>query len=150
VICRNSSLPKVGLEPTPTCVDRILSPARLPFRHFGCSNLIGLTGRIRDHSLGDKRARCVWRMISDAPNPISRNCPYHKIRLLPRRLRFGQRDRNQPPPAPFAGSEPANLDSCLLARLSIKVSTPSVPGRGNNSISSLSPLKENRCLALSR
>jgi hypothetical protein len=28
-------MPKVGLEPTPTCVDRILSPARLPFRHFG-------------------------------------------------------------------------------------------------------------------
>ena len=25
----------MGLEPTPTCVDRILSPARLPFRHFG-------------------------------------------------------------------------------------------------------------------
>ena len=28
-------LPKVGLEPTPPCGDRILSPARLPFRHFG-------------------------------------------------------------------------------------------------------------------
>jgi hypothetical protein len=25
----------VGLEPTPSCLDRILSPARLPFRHFG-------------------------------------------------------------------------------------------------------------------
>src|SRR5262245_39676272 len=33
------SVPKVGLEPTPTCVDRILSPARLPFRHFGYSRL---------------------------------------------------------------------------------------------------------------
>src|SRR5881409_3605964 len=32
---RKSLVPKVGLEPTPTCVDRILSPARLPFRHFG-------------------------------------------------------------------------------------------------------------------
>src|SRR5262249_4639891 len=31
-----SSVPKVGLEPTPPCGDRILSPARLPFRHFGC------------------------------------------------------------------------------------------------------------------
>jgi hypothetical protein len=30
-----TALPKVGLEPTPTCVDRILNPARLPFRHFG-------------------------------------------------------------------------------------------------------------------
>src|SRR3954447_21650200 len=29
------SVPKVGLEPTPSCEDRILSPARLPFRHFG-------------------------------------------------------------------------------------------------------------------
>jgi hypothetical protein len=28
-------VPKVGLEPTPPCGDRILSPARLPFRHFG-------------------------------------------------------------------------------------------------------------------
>ena len=28
-------MPKVGLEPTPSCLDRILSPARLPFRHFG-------------------------------------------------------------------------------------------------------------------
>ena len=28
-------MPKVGLEPTLTCVNRILSPARLPFRHFG-------------------------------------------------------------------------------------------------------------------
>ena len=25
----------MGLEPTPSCEDRILSPARLPFRHFG-------------------------------------------------------------------------------------------------------------------
>ena len=30
-------VPKVGLEPTPPCGDRILSPARLPFRHFGKS-----------------------------------------------------------------------------------------------------------------
>jgi Bacterial regulatory protein, Fis family len=30
-----SIVPKVGLEPTPPCGDRILSPARLPFRHFG-------------------------------------------------------------------------------------------------------------------
>jgi len=30
-----SRVPKVGLEPTPPCGDRILSPARLPFRHFG-------------------------------------------------------------------------------------------------------------------
>jgi hypothetical protein len=29
------AIPKVGLEPTPPCGDRILSPARLPFRHFG-------------------------------------------------------------------------------------------------------------------
>jgi hypothetical protein len=40
-------LPKVGLEPTPTCVDRILSPARLPFRHFGGSAARGLAGRGR-------------------------------------------------------------------------------------------------------
>jgi hypothetical protein len=32
-------LPKVGLEPTPSCLDRILSPARLPFRHFGLAHL---------------------------------------------------------------------------------------------------------------
>jgi hypothetical protein len=38
LIRRNSLLPKVGLEPTPTCVDRILSPARLPFRHFGVTS----------------------------------------------------------------------------------------------------------------
>ena len=30
-----SPMPKAGLEPTPPCGDRILSPARLPFRHFG-------------------------------------------------------------------------------------------------------------------
>ena len=28
-------IPEVGVEPTPSCEDRILSPARLPFRHFG-------------------------------------------------------------------------------------------------------------------
>ena len=28
-------MPKVGLEPTRTHVHWILSPARLPFRHFG-------------------------------------------------------------------------------------------------------------------
>src|SRR5262249_12346405 len=28
-------IPKVGLEPTHPCGYRILSPARLPFRHFG-------------------------------------------------------------------------------------------------------------------
>ena len=33
-------VPKVGLEPTPSCEDRILSPARLPFRHFGSHILI--------------------------------------------------------------------------------------------------------------
>jgi hypothetical protein len=32
---RKFLVPKVGLEPTPSCLDRILSPARLPFRHFG-------------------------------------------------------------------------------------------------------------------
>jgi hypothetical protein len=30
-----SVVPKVGLEPTLPCGNRILSPARLPFRHFG-------------------------------------------------------------------------------------------------------------------
>ena len=38
-ICRKSILPKVGLEPTPSCEDRILSPVRLPFpwywKHVG-------------------------------------------------------------------------------------------------------------------
>jgi len=29
------SVPKVGLEPTPSCEDRILSPARLPEYHAG-------------------------------------------------------------------------------------------------------------------
>jgi hypothetical protein len=29
-ICRKYVVPKVGLEPTPSCEDRILSPARLP------------------------------------------------------------------------------------------------------------------------
>jgi hypothetical protein len=37
-------MPKVGLEPTPPCEDRILNPARLPFRHFGA-----IPNR-RDHS----------------------------------------------------------------------------------------------------
>ena len=30
-----SKVPKVGVEPTRPCGHRILSPARLPFRHFG-------------------------------------------------------------------------------------------------------------------
>src|SRR5436309_641353 len=34
---RKSLLPKVGLEPTLPCGNRILSPARLPFRHFGAT-----------------------------------------------------------------------------------------------------------------
>jgi hypothetical protein len=33
-------VPKVGLEPTPSCEDRILSPARLPFRHFGSHAMV--------------------------------------------------------------------------------------------------------------
>ncbi len=37
----DSPIPKVGLEPTPSCEDRILSPARLPFRHFGSDILPG-------------------------------------------------------------------------------------------------------------
>ena len=28
-------MPEEGLEPTATCVERILSPSRLPFRHSG-------------------------------------------------------------------------------------------------------------------
>jgi hypothetical protein len=40
-------MPKVGLEPTPTCVDRILSPARLPFRHFGALRLAACAWRLR-------------------------------------------------------------------------------------------------------
>ncbi len=43
-------VPKVGLEPTPPCGDRILSPARLPFRHFGarsrsCSTRVATANR---------------------------------------------------------------------------------------------------------
>ncbi len=34
-IRRKSLVPKVGLEPTRVLPHRILSPARLPFRHFG-------------------------------------------------------------------------------------------------------------------
>src|SRR5260370_6310814 len=30
-------MPKEGLEPSPASVDRILNPARLPFRHFGAA-----------------------------------------------------------------------------------------------------------------
>ena len=30
-ICRKYIVPKVGLEPTPSCEDRILSPVRLPY-----------------------------------------------------------------------------------------------------------------------
>jgi hypothetical protein len=41
-ICRKSLMPKEGLEPSPTCVDRILNPARLPFRHFGAARGIFL------------------------------------------------------------------------------------------------------------
>src|SRR3954463_1845186 len=43
------SVPKVGLEPTPSCEDRILSPARLPFRHFG-----GPLNTITEPPPGDK------------------------------------------------------------------------------------------------
>ena len=37
-------MPEVGVEPTPRCRDRILSPARLPFRHSGSGpgNIAGL------------------------------------------------------------------------------------------------------------
>ncbi len=55
---RKSLLPKVGLEPTPTCVDRILSPARLPFRHFGASP---------QFTVADKRVKRVsseWCVVS--------------------------------------------------------------------------------------
>src|SRR5262245_59634274 len=31
----HKEVPKVGLEPTHSCEYRYLSPARLPFRHFG-------------------------------------------------------------------------------------------------------------------
>jgi hypothetical protein len=34
---RIDRLPEEGLEPTLTCVNRILNPARLPFRHSGFS-----------------------------------------------------------------------------------------------------------------
>ena len=34
-VCRPSVVPKEGFEPTHPCGQRILSPPRLPFRHFG-------------------------------------------------------------------------------------------------------------------
>src|SRR4051794_38205852 len=40
-IRRKSLIPKVGLEPTRVLPHRILSPARLPFRHFGKVYLYG-------------------------------------------------------------------------------------------------------------
>src|SRR5262249_55568272 len=75
---RKSLLPKVGLEPTPTCVDRILSPARLPFRHFG---------------LGD----CRWR---------SRNrCPYLLLGRGGRNKGHGGYAAVGTPPSPSALSQ---------------------------------------------
>ena len=38
-----SLIPKVGLEPTRVLPHRILSPARLPFRHFGCGSTIRMS-----------------------------------------------------------------------------------------------------------
>src|SRR5437667_3902764 len=37
IVCR-LLLEKKKIEPTPSCEERILSPARLPFRHFGCTH----------------------------------------------------------------------------------------------------------------
>ena len=44
--CR-SLIPKVGLEPTRVLPHRILSPARLPFRHFGINTIPGCPTRWR-------------------------------------------------------------------------------------------------------
>ena len=42
---RRSLIPKVGLEPTRVLPHRILSPARLPFRHFGINTIPGCPTR---------------------------------------------------------------------------------------------------------
>ena len=44
----------MGLEPTPPCGDRILSPARLPFRHFGSLTSIQHRQRPRGLSTGSQ------------------------------------------------------------------------------------------------
>ncbi len=62
-IRRNSLVPKVGLEPTPPCGERILSPSRLPFRHFGPVTNSMRTGRAPVNPQDSTRRRGSRRII---------------------------------------------------------------------------------------
>ena len=50
-------MPEEGLEPTPTCVERILNPSRLPFRHSGVRVQISRDANNGQGSWGLKRQR---------------------------------------------------------------------------------------------
>jgi hypothetical protein len=54
----NLLLAKVGLEPTPSCEDRILSPARLPFRHLAAPPAVASLRDVPDASTADF-GRCL-------------------------------------------------------------------------------------------
>ena len=76
-ICRKSLLPKVGLEPTPTCVDRILSPA--PTRRNGKAgnDVADTTSEPLAHSLArdsqkDPELHRVAEAWPDLPKAIRR------------------------------------------------------------------------------
>jgi hypothetical protein len=64
---RGSRVPKVGLEPTPSCEDRILSPARLPFRHFGSRVLV-------QHPEEPNGCQARWPLLS-TPSPSASLTP---------------------------------------------------------------------------
>lgn len=52
-------VPEVGVEPTPSCEDRILSPARLPFRHSGQPPIRHSTNQARTASSGTSSIESV-------------------------------------------------------------------------------------------
>lgn len=63
-------VPKVGLEPTPSCEDRILSPARLPFRHFGLGQCQNTPALRRGQGVTNRRARSQRRFAASTADQI--------------------------------------------------------------------------------
>ena len=59
----------MGLEPTPSCEDRILSPARLPFRHFGLIAQFSIVERIMAVNPGLRPAAIEARFASIEGSP---------------------------------------------------------------------------------
>lgn len=55
-------VPKVGLEPTRVLSHRILSPARLPFRHFGITESSGSLRGFGGVSSPEKAKRGIGRL----------------------------------------------------------------------------------------